>query len=60
MRTGTLYREQKKNIQIRIYPSDKLEDTRYETVIDGRVSPKMTPNELADQIQTTALGTIIL
>lgn len=52
--------EQKKNVQIRIYPSDKLEDTRYETVIDGKVSTKMTPDELANELQGTVLSTIIL
>ena len=59
--------EEKKNIQIRIYPADrvtdktyKLEDTRYEVVRDGQVSPKMTPAELANELQKTTLGTIIL
>ena len=52
--------EEKKHIQIRIYPADKLEDTRYETVIDTKVSPKMTPADLANELQGTTLGTIIL
>jgi hypothetical protein len=59
--------EEKKHIQIRIYPADrvtdktyKLEDTRYEVVRDGNVSPKMTPAELANDLQSTPLGTIIL
>ena len=59
--------EEKKNIQIRIYPADrvtdktyKLEDTRYEVVRDGNVSLKMTPAELANELQETTLGTIIL
>ena len=59
--------EEKKNIQIRIYPADrvtdktyKLEDTRYEVVRDGNVSLKMTPAELANELQDTGLGTIIL
>jgi hypothetical protein len=59
--------EQKKHVQILIYPADritdqtyKLEDTRYQVVIDEKPSPKMTPAELATELETTGLGTIIL
>ena len=59
--------EQKKHVQIRIYPADriadqtyKLEDTRYQVVIDEKVYPKMTPNELSERLGTTDLKTIIL
>ena len=51
---------QDESVEIRIYPSDDIDDTRYQTVINGQASNISTPKELKTSLQTTALGTIVL